>query len=69
MAQRRKERPKVKPKAYRTPSRIIGEQSKSYSSDESLESDLELIHGLLRNPLGTDPDRDKAISSAWRSKQ
>lgn len=36
--------------------------------DEKLETDLQLLRGILRSPLGTYPDRDKEIMAAWRTK-
>lgn len=34
---------------------------------ESLTVPLELLHGIVRFPLGTDPDRDARIKAAWHS--
>lgn len=60
---------KTKPKVNKI-SRITIEQCFPNKDvfDEKLETDLQLLRGILRSPLGTYPDRDKEIMAVWRSK-
>jgi len=36
--------------------------------EERPEDTLELIRGVMRRPLGTDPERDQKIMAAWGGK-
>lgn len=42
---------------------------KEMQSKEESESPFDLMRGVIRRPIGTDPERDKEIMAAWRSKE
>lgn len=59
---------KTKPKANKRVTIAIQQYPYGESVDGQLEIDLQLMQGIIRSPLGTNPDRDKKIMAAWRSK-
>jgi hypothetical protein len=59
---------KAKPKANKRVTITVQEHPYGGSVEDKLEIDLQLMHGIIRSPLGTNPARDKKIMAAWRSK-
>lgn len=59
---------KTKPKANKHVTISIKEYPYGGSVEDKLEIDLQLMRGIIRSPLGTNPDRDKKIMAVWRSK-